>query len=371
MKARNIVTGKEYVIHAKAVIMSTGGFLNNPEMVDRLLDERWRGDRREIGTGQDTGLMMQAALDIGAGTFNIGMSPNVMHVTLDHWLTQYPINFYENTLDGRTGRAKAWTLNNIPMAVGISAPSMMVNKKGERFLNEARYESFAPDITSDSWPCFAAGDYFYSIVADEQMQKFAQEGFNQIPKFEGYCSQGDIPKDMPVPEVYEGMDYAIDEGMAFKADTIEDLAQQIDADPATLKASLDNYNKLVEAGEDTDFGKKPEFLAPIKTGPFYAVKIFTAAFGTVGGLDVDTQIRVLKDDHATPIDGLYATGTDSLGVLMNPNHNYNGFGGTVQGWVWTSSRLAGINAARYINDSDGFTYVSPALVDTAAQSTAR
>lgn len=82
---------------------------------------------------------------------------------------------------------------------------------------------------------------------------------------------------------------------------------------------------------------------------------------------MDTQIRVLKDDHVTPIEGLYAIGVDSMGVLLNPNRNYAGYGGPAQGWLWMSGRLASIDAARYIDeDCGGFTYVSPALVDVQA-----
>ncbi len=372
VKARNLVTGKEYVITAKAVIMSTGGFLNSQKMCNTLLDEQWRGDRRGIGTGQDTGLMFQAALNAGAGTWNVGMSPLVMHVTLDHWLTQYGFNFYENTLDGRTGRTKVWTLNNVPLAVGTSAPTLAINKSGKRFMNEANYESFANTNDDESWPCFAAGDYYWTIVADEQMKVFATEGFNQIPKFEGYCSQGDIPKNTPVPEVYEAMGYAIKEGMAYKAETLADLATLINVDSATFQATVSRYNECVANKNDAEQGKDKKYLTPLKTGPYYAVKVYNAAFATCGGLDVDTQIRVLKADHATPLNGLYATGVDSLGVLMHPKRNYCGFGGVAQGWVWTSSRLAGINAAQYISKTyNGFTYVSPALVDTAATSTAR
>lgn len=372
VRARNLQTGEEYVINAKAVIMNTGGFLSNPELVNTLLDERWRGERRGIGTGQDTGLMIKAALDIGAGTFNADMSPNVMHVMLDHWLTQYPINFYDDVLDGRTGRYKCWTLNNIPMACGISANTLAVNQGGERFMDESHYESFASDIEHESWPCFLAGSHYYTILSDDVLQGIATEGFGNIPKFEGYCSQGDIPADMPVPEVYEGLGYAIDEGMAWKSDTIAGLAEQIGIDPDMLESTVRDYNDLCEAGEDASFGKDPKYLTALERGPFYAVEVFPAAFGTVGGLDVDEQIRVLKDDHVTPIEGLYAIGDDSLGVLLNPHHNYAGFGGVCQGWLWTSGRLAAENAAQYVNDTyGGFTYVSPALVDTEAQSTAR
>lgn len=372
VKARNVVSGQEYVIHAKAVIMNTGGFGSNPDMIDALLDPRWAGERRGIGTGQDTGLMIQAALDAGAGTWNIEMSPNVMHVTLDHWLDRYPINFYEDRLDGRTGRYKAWTLNNIPMAAGISANTVAVNAQGERFMNEARYESFAPDGNSESWPCFQAGSHYFTITSADVLDEVAEQGFNKIPKFEGYCSQGDIPADLPVPEVYEGLGYAVEEGMAWEADTLAELAEQIGVDPTVLETTVADYNSLVDAGEDTAFGKDPQFLTRIETAPFYAVKVYNASFSTGGGLDVDPQIRVLKADHETPIEGLYATGVDSMGVLLHPERNYVGFGGVAQGWLWTSGRMAGINAANYINETyGGFTYVSPALLDVNSVSTTK
>ena len=172
--------------------------------------------------------------------------------------------------------------------------------------------------------------------------------------------------------MYEGLGYAIDEGMAWKGETLSELAEQIGIEGSVLEATIDEYNKLCDAGEDTAFGKDPKYLAKFTSGPYYAVQIFTTSFSTCGGLDVDPSIRVLKDDHQTPIEGLYAIGVDSMGVLLNPNRNYVGFGGVAQGWLWTSGRLAGINAATYVKDAYGeFTYVSPALVDVEAQSSAR
>ena len=355
------------MINAKAVIMNTGGFGSNTEMTSTLLDPRWRGERKGIGTGQDTGTLLKAALDMGAGTYNIEMSPVTMHVSLDHFMNHYPVNFYEDRLDGRTGRYKVWTLNNIPMACGISANTLAVNQSGERFMNEARYESFATDGDHESWPCFLSGSHYFTILSDDVLLGIANEGFNNIPKYEGYCAQGDIPAGMPVPEVYEGLGYAIDEAMAWKGDTLEELAGQIGVDPATLQATVDAYNAACDAGEDVDFEKDAQYLTKLENGPWYAVKVFPAHFATAGGLDVDTQIRVLKADHETPYQGLYAIGVDSMGVILNPNHNYCGFGGVAQGWLWTSGRLAGINAAKYVNETyGGFTYVSPALVDTSA-----
>ncbi|WP_181861998.1 FAD-binding protein [Slackia isoflavoniconvertens] len=91
-----------------------------------------------------------------------------------------------------------------------------------------------------------------------------------------------------------------------------------------------------------------------------------ATFGTCGGLDVDASMRVLKDDHTTPIDGLYAIGNDSLGVIHNPNRHYCGFGGVAQGWLWTGGRIAGEHAANYVADTFGCAEVSVALSELPA-----
>ena len=200
-------------------------------------------------------------------------------------------------------------------------------------MNEAKYESFADDLDHESWPCFASGNYYYTILSEDILKIIATEGFNNIFKWEGYCAQGDIPADMPVPEVYEGLDLSVEEGIAWKGDSLADLAKQINVDAATLQKTVDDYNELVESGQDTAFGKDPKYLVKFTSGPYYAVQMFNTSFSTAGGLDVDTQIRVLKDDHVTPIEGLYATGVDSMGVLLNPQSKLC--------WFWrVAQRLA-------------------------------
>lgn len=151
--------------------------------------------------------------------------------------------------------------------------------------------------------------------------------------------------------------------MMWKADTLADLAAQINIDPLALEETVNEYNAACEAGEDTAFGKASEFLSAYGDGPFYAVQIMNVAFSTIGGLDVDPQIRVLKEDHETPINGLYAIGNDSGGVLLTPENNYTVFPGIAQGWNQTSGRLAGENAARYIGEAYGFAEVTGVLME--------
>ena len=366
VKARNNVTGQEYIINAKAVIISTGGFGANDEMMTELIDPRWAGPRKQLGTGMDDGKMFKAALDAGAGTWNVEMSPLVMHFGLPHHLTHYPIMVQEGTLNGRTGRNTTWTLNDVPLGLGISADALYVDKEGVRFCDESLVGRFATDPTMDSWYGSLAGQYYYAIYSADQLDAIAKTGLNKIPRWEGYCSKGGVPKDLPIPIVYDCLDFCVEEGMVWKAETIHNLATQLDMNPESLISTVNAYNGFCAAGADMQFGKLSEYLAGIGSGPYYAIKIMCIIFATSGGLDVDAQIRVLKSDHKTPIHGLYAIGNDSLGVLLNGERNYVGFGGVAQGWLATSGRLAGINASKYISDTYGLADVSPALVNVSA-----
>lgn len=96
-------------------------------------------------------------------------------------------------------------------------------------------------------------------------------------------------------------------GNAFQADTLDELAKGIGCDAATLKATVDRYNGMCEAGEDTDYYKKPVFLTPVKEGPFYALKVGPALLTVTGGLKVDVDFKCL-DENGMAIEGLYALG---------------------------------------------------------------
>ena len=363
VRARNRVTGKEYEIYAKAVILATGGFASNPEMMTELIQPRYAGPRKVLGTGMDDGKMIRAALRAGAGTWNIDMQPLVMHFSLSHYLTHFPVHTRKNTLNGRTGRNFTWTLNDMPLGMGLSANTIFVDREGKRFTDESGVSKFASAPDMDSWCGAQAGQYYYAIYSADQLADIAREGLNDIPRWEGYCSQGGIPDHLPLPEVYECMRICEEEEIAWRGETLEELAEKLDMPRSALADTVAAYNACVEKGVDTQFGKKAKWLKWIGRGPYYAIRILGVAFVSAGGLDVDTSIRVLQQDHRTPIDGLYAIGNDSLGVLLNGRRNYMGFGGVAQGWVTTAGRLAGINAVAFIKERYGLADVSPALVN--------
>ena len=99
----------------------------------------------------------------------------------------------------------------------------------------------------------------------------------------------------------------IEKGWIIKADTIEELAEKIDRDPAELKATIDAWNAACDAGVDAEFGRDPEKMAKIDTAPYYAVSITPTLVATTGGAKRDTAGRVLNWNDE-PIAGLYEAG---------------------------------------------------------------
>ena len=93
----------------------------------------------------------------------------------------------------------------------------------------------------------------------------------------------------------------------YVADTIEELAEKLGIDPATLSASVERYNELCDKGSDDDFGKDPAYLLPVKNPPFYGIHRHVRISALCSGVDVDENNQCLTPEGA-PIEGLFAIG---------------------------------------------------------------
>lgn len=186
---------------------------------------------------------------------------------------------------------------------------LFVNIRGARFMNE------------DTW-CQAKSlnvlkqpgnvDYAYAVFdSDYQEQMVAGIPFSGGLFNDNSASAYGKPftGEREVAFVKSGLE----NGMVLKADTIEELARRIGIDPQKLGATIDRYNEHVDRNDDTDYGKRPELLFPIKKPPFYASKFGPAMLVVTGGLLVDTRLRVL-DTEQQPIPGLYAVGNVAGGL---------------------------------------------------------
>ena len=97
---------------------------------------------------------------------------------------------------------------------------------------------------------------------------------------------------------------------AYKADTIEELAEKMGVDASTLADSLASYNAACEAGEDKEFGKDAEYLVALDKAPYYAVLSYSIIRAIAGGMKTDGDFAVIRED-GTEIPGLYAAGIAS------------------------------------------------------------
>jgi 3-oxosteroid 1-dehydrogenase len=188
---------------------------------------------------------------------------------------------------------------------------IVVNKLGKRFVNEsAPYVEFVDAMYADH--ARTGGSVPVWVVFDAQFRK-------KYPF--GPLMPTAMQPDEKLPAEWLGKVY-------FRAPTLAALAAQIGVDAAGLEETARRMNEYAETGVDTEFGKGNPFdryygdpsvkpnpcLGPVRTAPFYAMRLDAGDTGTKGGLVTDVDARVLKES-GEPIHGLYAIGNTSASVM--------------------------------------------------------
>ena len=219
---------------------------------------------------------------------------------------------------------------------------LFVNVNGERFMNEDQcypmsYAAGANQPKHYSWIVWD-GNYWDDIA------QFAPCGCSRLyPAPSGTAINADVYDCEAMSKEHLDefwLNPRLEAGTLKKADTLEALADmmEFDADQqATFLATVERYNGLVAAGEDTDFGKPAYRLSDVETAPFYAARIGGELLVTTHGVITDVNSRPLKND-GTPIEGLYVCGNDQGGFYP---HNYpSNFTGINAGRTATFARIA-------------------------------
>ena len=227
-----------------------------------------------------------------------------------------------------------------PHFIDRAKPGLIaVLPNGRRFVNEANsYHDFCQALFAAGEPGKPARAF---LVVDKPFLRRFGLGF---------------VKPFPIP-----VGPQIRSGYLKHGRTLAKLAVAAGIDPERLEETVATWNRDVASGEDRAFGKgstaynrfngDPEFkpnpcLAPIATGPFYAVEVVVGDLGTFAGLRTDGNARVL-DAQGRPIPGLYSAGNDMASIMGG---NYPG-GGITLGPALTfgyiaAQHLAGSDAAQ-------------------------
>ena len=294
--------GRELTLNARrGVIIGAGGFEQNQALREKYLPQPTKTSWSATPPGINTGAALEAGMAAGAAT------------DLLEW---------------------AWWSPTIPV-VGEEKPrgifaerafpgSIVVNGLGKRFCNEAQgYLEFGDAMYKDREATGGKNVPAWCIFDAHFRFNYAM----------GPLMPGQIMPDSRLRKEWRNSVY-------WKADTLEELARQIDVDPAGLATTVKTVNEYARTGEDKDFGRggnvfdryygdvnvKPNpCLAPIQKGPFYAMRMDAGDIGTKGGLLTDAHARVVRPD-GSPIEGLYAIGNTSASVM---GIAYPGAGATI------------------------------------------
>jgi len=269
--------GKTINISAKAVVLATGGFDQSEEMKKEYAPVAV--DQMSFSGQGNVGDGLRMAKEVGAEIIA------------------------KNGVIGFRGVSEKFPYTT-PLGGMIFIPGLFVDESGERFVNEA----------SD-----------YPLIYDE-MIKTGSEKFYLILDQNGYA---------------EPLEKGIEEGVVFKAESLESLGEQIGPKENFLN-TVKEYNSFAENGKDEEFNKPASLLNPINEANFYALKIEPATLGSYGGPKISLNAEVLNKD-GEPIKGLYAAGEVANGQFFY--RIYPASGTSIQ-MSYTLGRIAGKNAAK-------------------------
>ncbi|MEJ2039621.1 MAG: FAD-binding protein, partial [Desulfosarcinaceae bacterium] len=106
------------------------------------------------------------------------------------------------------------------------------------------------------------------------------------------------------------------------------------------KAQVDRYNELVEAGQDTEFGKQFFKKIYLNKPPFYAARAWVKVHHCMGGVQINTKAQVIHMETGEPIPGLFAAGEATGGI-----HGATRLGSCAIADCLVMGRIAGESAA--------------------------
>ena len=210
-------------------------------------------------------------------------------------------------------------------------PFLKVNLNGKRFCNESGpYEFMLHSMYMQPY-------HTYCDIFDSNSEKYAEQ-FDEVGCCRLFPFDNGAPSNNTFARVWPTVtEQLVEDGYVVKADTIEDLAKGLNIPADALKATVERYNELAAKGVDEDYGKEQHRLTPVDQAPFYGVRVGAWHLTTLNGCRINTDMQVIRDDGSV-IEGLWATGDCTGGFFA---HNYpNLFTGLACGRTMTFGRRA-------------------------------
>ena len=272
---------------AKGVLLCTGDYQNDPEMVAWYLPDFANTTPNQV---MKTGDGIKMALWAG------GVVEPVGHTKMSHGYSAGPMG---------------------------DEPLLILGMDGKRFCDE----------TAKLWE--RQTFFRFSKETCQYVQVFDSNYAEQVEGWGGKATALEkFPPYMPESEEHNG------KGHLFQADTLEELAGKLGIeDVDTFVASVERYNELAAAGADDDFGKPAQYLKPVDTAPFYGTYRKQGITAITAGVITDASQRVLDADD-NPIRGLYAAGNTAGGFFGGVEYQLRTIEGISIGKAMTGGYVA-------------------------------
>lgn len=286
-------SGRTYQIKSRAVILTTGGYGNNPDLLSsELKNILFYGTKSSTGDG----ILMTAKEGIEAATrlMNYG-------------------KIYPNGIEVAKGYAKSTIGGNLAV---LKENALLVNTAGQRVVNERASNKEILEVLLDQDP-----QMLYLLLDQAHFELFT----------EGVAEGGITEKDIDRWLANDGTRTPY----FMRADNLEDLALKAGMDSKSLSETVEQYNRWVAQGKDEAFNRPPEYLQKtIGPGPYYLIEQKPRFATTMGGLVVNEELKVVNQ-REKEIEGLYAAGEVVGGVMGSDSPS-----GANNGWALTSGKLA-------------------------------
>ena len=303
-------SGEEIQVSAKAVVIATGGFMGSPKLI-----------RENTSYENNTNIFFsrQRPNICGDGmrmAWEVGAAKGEMMVDAYKGMPIYC---------GPAGTKEGWEI--------LADPNLLVNLRGERFMNEAYPDRYYMANAIHRQP----GGTAFMITSSNIANKYLTGELHL-----------DTPPGMPAPELdlekiaqtAQEMDYPY----VYAASSLEELCEKTGIRLEGLKATLAEYNAICAAHCDHIFFKHSN-LFPLEGPRFYAAQFFVDSFGCLGGIKINYKMEVVNAD-LDPIPGLYGVGSEVNCLYAG---TYPGkLSGNTSGFAYNSGILAAENAADYI-----------------------
>lgn len=315
-------SGNAFAVEARAVVVATGGFSGNPEMV------------HDVGYTIDKDIMYTFDMSETCGD---GLN---MIWAVGGKKAPMMMDTYVGLTKGYGG-----PLGTAPALACLRQPvNLMINQKGQRFMREDLCSN--PGYTGNAVHAQYQGRAI-SLLDEKMYQEYLEE--QRLHPSGPPMEEADPNQPPRAPEPFERfngipMDTIITQARAegcvdfFLADSLEEFAAQANVPLEALKETLEEYNAMCENREDPIFHKAPKYLKPIQGPKYYGARFFCDTYGGLGGVKINHKAQVLNAQE-DPIPGLYCAGNDANTIYGNSYPFY--LCGNTSSFALNTGRLAG------------------------------